>query len=282
MQQRCTNCGAPLQSGSIVCTTCGTSVSSGASGSYGAGAYDPTVRAGTPPNSSYGSPSYGAPPPSPGYGAQSYGAPPPPNYGAPSPPNYGAPPPPNFGTPPPSPGFGSQPYGAPPPPNFGAPPPVYPVMQPPQRSRSGLVYRLGGISVAIIILIIVGVVLAGVLGKGSQNFTQQVTTGKHITAVSTGTGFDENTGAVEGEKSTFSAGDTVWIVYTVTNPDQGATVVLKIYNDGTYKESSDPVDLDPVTNTYANSIESVSAGNRKVELYYNGTLEASITFNVTA
>lgn len=132
---------------------------------------------------------------------------------------------------------------------------------------------------AVVILIVVGVVLAGAFGK----FTQQITTGKHVTAVSTGTGFDENTGAVEGKKSTFSTGDTVWIVYTVTNPDQGATVVVKLFlgSDSTPEDTSDPVDLDPVTNTYANSIQVENTGTHKVELYYNGTLEASITFNVT-
>lgn len=263
MQQRCTNCGAPLQPGSVVCTTCGTPVSSGASGSYGAGAYDPTMRAGTPPGTGYGSQPYGAPPPAPGYGSQPYGAPPPS---------------PNYGAPPPSPGFGSQPYGAPPPPNFGAPPPpVYPVMQPPQKSRRGLFYALGGVGVAVVILLVVCVVLANIGGK----FTPQVTTGTHITKIQTGTGFDENTGAVKGEKSTFSTGDTVWIVYTVTNPAQGAKVVLKLYNNDTYESSSDPVDLDPVTNTYANSVQVEQTGTHKVELYYNGTLEGSITFNVT-
>ena len=267
MQQRCTNCGAPLQPGSVVCTTCGTPVSSGASGSYGAGAYDPTVRAGTPPNTGYGSQPYGTPP-SPGFGSQPYGAPPP-NYGAPPPPNYGAPP---------SPGFGSQPYGAPPPPNYGAPPPpVYPVMQPPQRSRRGLFVALGGIGVFVVILIVVCVVLGGVLGK----FTQQVTTGTHVTAIHTGTGFDQNTGAVTGEKNSFSTGDTVWIVYTVTNPDAGAHVVLKLYNNGSYESSSDPVQLDSTTNTYANSVQVQQTGTHKVEIDYNGVAEGTITFNVT-
>jgi hypothetical protein len=150
-------------------------------------------------------------------------------------------------------------------------------MQPPQKSRRGLFYALGGVGVAVVILLVVCVVLGGTLGK----FTQQITTGKHITAIHTGTGFDENTGAVKGEKSSFSTGDTVWIVYTVTNPDQGAKVVLKLYNDGAYEKSSAPVDLDPVTNIYANSIDSVVAGKHEVDLYYNGVQEGSITFNVT-
>lgn len=109
---------------------------------------------------------------------------------------------------------------------------------------------------------------------------QQVTTGKHITAIHTGTGFNENTGAVEGEKSIFSTGETVWIVYTVTNPDKGATAVLKLYNNGTYESSSDPVDLDPVTNTYANSVNVEQTGTHEVVIYYNGSPEASITFDV--
>lgn len=151
-------------------------------------------------------------------------------------------------------------------------------MQPPQKSRRGLWYALSGIGVLVVILIIVCVVLGGILGK----FTQQVTTGTHVTAIHTGTGFNENTGAVEGEKSTFKTGDTVWIVYTVTNPDKGATVVLKLYNNGTYEPPpSDPVDLDPVTNTYANSIDVENTGTHKVEIYYNGSLEGSITFDVT-
>lgn len=132
---------------------------------------------------------------------------------------------------------------------------------------------------AVVILIVVVVVLAGSFGK----FTQQITTGKHVTAIHTGTGFNEQTGAVEGEKSTFSTGDTVWIVYTVTNPDQGATAVVKLFlgSDSTPEDTSDPVDLDPVTNTYANSIQLENTGTHKVEIDYNGVAEATITFNVT-
>lgn len=264
MQQRCTNCGAPLQPGSVVCTTCGTPVSSGASGSYGAGAYDPTMRAGTPPNPGYGSQPYGAPPPPPGYGSQPYGAPPPS---------------PNYGAPPPSPGFGSQPYGAPPPPNFGAPPPpVYPVMQPPQKSRRGLFYALGGVGVAVVILLVVCVVLANIGGK----FTQQVTTGTHITKIQTGTGFDENSGAVKGETDTFHVGDTVHVVFTVTNAGSNTILIVKMYAGSDLEHTSSPESIDSGTNVYDYSYTGpAQTGTYKAEIDYNGTQEGTITFNVT-
>ncbi len=262
MQQLCSTCGTTIQPGSTVCTNCGTPVRSSNSGSYGAGSYDPTIRASAPPPG-YGQPGFGVPP------SPNFGAPPPPHFGAP-PPNFGAPPPPNFGAPPP-PNFGA------PPPNLGAPPPVYPVMQPPKKSQRGLFFTLGGVGVGIILLIVACVALTSLF-----RFKQEISTGAHVTAVHTGTSFDEQTGDVIGEKDTFHLNDEVWIVYTVTNPDPGAQVVLKLYLGSDFESASPPVDLDNHTNTYANSVVVHNKGEHKVEIYYNGTQEASITFNVTS
>lgn len=274
MQQRCTNCGAFLQPGSSVCTNCGAPVSSGAAGSYGSGAYDPTVRAGAPPNPGYGTPTYGAPQPPANFGAPQppYGTPQPP-YGTPQPP-YGAPQPP-YGTP--QPPYGSSPYGAPPNPGFGAPmSPLadYPVMQPARKSRRGLFIGLG---VSVIVVIVVIAALANGLG----GFKQQVTTGTHVTKIQTGTGFDQNTGVVTGEKDSFTTGDDVFIVYTVTNPAPGAQVILKLFLGSTLESTSPPVALDTQTNSYANDVTVQNTGEHKVELDYNGVAEGSITFNVT-
>jgi hypothetical protein len=274
MQQMCTNCGAPIQPGSASCFRCGAPVTSG-----GAGAYDPTMRVGSPPGSGYSQQPYGTPPTDP-YGSQ-------PGYGAPQQPPQG------YGAPPPPPGF-----GAPPQPGFGPPPQqpfAAPVAQPPQKKSKALPITLGIIAVILIVCVGGGIVVTKLVSNAVNNaantlgtavattFSQQeVTTGAHITSVQTGTGFDQNTGEVIGQKDTFNAGDEAWVVYVVTNPDPGAQVVLKLYNNGTYELSANAPQLDTQTNSYANSFVVNQAGVHKVELYYNDSLEASITFNVVS
>jgi hypothetical protein len=261
MQQRCTNCGAFIQPGSGACGNCGAPVSSGAPGMYGSGAYDPTVRAGGPPNPGYGPPSYGAPSAPPPYGAQQ------PPYGASQP------------------SYGSSPYGAPPNPGYGTPPNAgygtpmqapagYPVMQPAQKSRRGLYV---GLAAVIILVIVVVAALASGLGK----FKQQVTTGTHITQIQTGTGFDEQNGAVIGKTDTFHSGDTIHIVFTVKDADQGAILTIKLYQDGSLEHTSAPHTIDSGTNVYDYSVSIDQTGEHKAEIDYNGNADGSITFNVT-
>ncbi|HEU5198723.1 MAG TPA: zinc ribbon domain-containing protein [Ktedonobacterales bacterium] len=284
MQQFCNNCGTAIQPGSSVCSNCGTPVSGGS------GAYDPTMRAGMPPST--------------GYGSQPYGGPPPNNYGA------GAPPPPPQG-------FGSQPYGGPsaPPPGFagqpyGGPPPMMPVQAPPQKKSRTLWYVLGGIAVILVVCCIGGVVAANAglfaLGKavntaatqiaqtenaagatpttgGNQSgpFTQSSTTGTHITKIQTGTGWDQNSGDVQGETGTFNPGDTVYTVFTVDLAgDTSATVEIKYFLNGSPTDTSGPQSITE-SNVYSyNSSIGTDPGIYTIEVDYNNVKEATITVDV--
>lgn len=291
MQQFCNNCGAPISAGMSACARCGAPVSSGS------GSYDPTIRAGAPPGTGYGQQPYGPPPIDPYGGSQpkpGYGAPPPP------PPGFGPPPQSSYGTPPPPPGF-----GPPPQPGFGAPPgvgyggPQQPFMAPqPKKSRTWI-YIVSGILI-VLILLCGGVIFAiRTLGNAATKainnlatqvstitvttgFQQTKTTGTHITTIQTGTGFDQNSGTVQGESATFTTSDTIYVVYTVANPDAGAQVAVKLLNSsGSLLDTGNSAPLSTQTNTYANSLTINQAGVYNVEIDYNGAAEATINFQVT-
>jgi hypothetical protein len=283
MQPTCSNCRYPLQPGAAVCTNCGTPVSPA-----GGGSYDPTVRAGVSPGSSYGQPSYGAPSGPDPYSAQYSGPPPAGSYGPPPGGAYGPPPAGSYGAPPAQPGFGS-------PPPYGAPVAYPGQMPPPQKSsHKGLYIGLGVVGGIVIVAIIGCIVVSNLVinaGKKIVNSAEatltaaagelgSATTGAHITTIQVGTGFDQNTGDVIGEKSSFSAGENAWVVYTVETEDTNATVQLKLYNNGTLSGSTDPESVDTGQNKYGNEITNLQSGSHRVEIYYNDTLEAFIIFNV--
>lgn len=304
MQQFCNNCGSAIQPGSAVCSNCGTPVSSGS------GAYDPTMRAGTPPGTGYGTPPYGAPPPQ-----QPYGAPPPNDYGAGAPPpppqqpGYGSQP---YGAPPPQPGFGGPPPG--PPPGFagqpyGGPPPMMPVQMPPQKKSRTLWYVLGGVAVILIICCVGGglALRAGLFAASKAvdsaatqiaqtanaidatatagglpgTFTQTSTTGTHITKIQTGTGWDQNSGDVQGETATFHPGDTVYTVFTVDlSGDSSANVEIKYSLNGSQTDTSGPQSITE-SNVYSYKAPiGSSTGVYTIEIDYNNTPEATITVEV--
>ena len=109
---------------------------------------------------------------------------------------------------------------------------------------------------------------------------QRATTGLHITKIETGTGFDQNTGAVTGPTDTFHNGDTAHIVFTVSNADQGAVLIVKLYLNGSLESTSPPHPIDSGTNVYDYFVVVHNTGEHKAEIDYNGSAEASITFNV--
>ncbi len=271
------------------CARCGAPVSSGS------GSYDPTVRAGSPPGSGYGAQPYGPP-------SDPYNVPPPPppqqGFGPPPQPGFGAPPPPQpgFGAPPPPPGF-----GPPPQPGFGAP--QQPFMAPPPKKSKTWIYVVVGIVVVLVLAcggIAYAITQAGkkvvdtvstqvatnTPGNSSApgSFQQHSTTGPHITAIQTGTGFDRNTGEVEGEKAVFTLSDDIWVVYTVADPDPDVqTVTVKLLDaNGKFIDSGDSALLDPQTNQYANEVTITKAGVYNIEIDYKDTPEATINFLVTS
>ncbi len=115
-----------------------------------------------------------------------------------------------------------------------------------------------------------------------SSFQQTRTTGPHITTIQTGTGFNQNTGEVINEKATFTTGESIWVVYTVANPDAGASVTLKLLTEsGSLIDSGSSAELDTVTNQYANEVTINEAGIYKIEIDYNGAAEATINFLVS-
>lgn len=188
---------------------------------------------------------------------------------------------------------------------------MMPVQAPPQKKSRTLWYVLGGIAVVLVICCVGGVVAANAglfaLGKavnsaatqiaqtetaagatpttGSNQtgpFTQSSTTGTHITKIQTGTGFDENSGAVKGETDTFHVGDTVHVVFTVTNAGSNTILIVKMYAGSDLEHTSSPESIDSGTNVYDYSYTGpAQTGTYKAEIDYNGTQEGTITFNVT-
>ncbi|HEY7124002.1 MAG TPA: hypothetical protein VH540_08650 [Ktedonobacterales bacterium] len=261
MQQICSNCRYPLQPGTAVCTNCGTPVSAS-----GGGSYDPTIRAGSPPGAGYGQSPYGAPTPSDPYSGQ-YSAPQGSPYGASQPNPYGAPQPNPYGAPQPG------PYGTPQANQFGGP--GAPVFTPvaPKRSRRGILFVAIGIIVACIVVV--------VAFSAFSKFKQVITTGSHITKIQVGTGQDPNTFEVTGVKDTFDNDSTVYVSFTVVTQDANAQIVLKLYAGSDLQDSTDSVTPDVGTSVYGNSAVVHKTGEHTFEVDYNGTKEATITFNVT-
>jgi hypothetical protein len=107
-------------------------------------------------------------------------------------------------------------------------------------------------------------------------------TGQHITKIQMGTGWDQNSGAVIGETYTFKAGTDAFVVYTVNSPNANGKVTVKLYNNGALTATAGPDSVSAGINVYSNQLTSVQPGARKIEVYYNNALEASITFTVTA
>jgi hypothetical protein len=247
MQQTCSNCRYPLQPGAAVCTNCGTPVSP-----TGGGSYDPTMRAGMPPGPGYGQPPYGAPA-APGSYSGQYNAPP----GATP---YGAPP--------------GSPYGAPQANQYGAPQaPVFTPVAPKPKSRRGILFGAIGLIAACIVV--------AVAFSALSKFKQEITTGPHITKIQVGTGQNADTLEITGATDTFKNDSTVYVSFTVVTQDANAQVVLKLYADSTLQDTTEPVTPDVGTTVYGNSTVVHNAGKHTFEVDYNGTKEATITFNVT-
>jgi hypothetical protein len=160
--------------------------------------------------------------------------------------------------------------------------------------RGGRPLVIGG-SLIVILAIIVGSIVALELPSGPSshgttnnpssnttasstpsNFHQEVTTGQHITSIQVGTGIDITSGSVRGERDTFHVGDIACVVFTFTDLSSGIDVKLF--------EGTDLHDLGAINSaraTYNGICRSVQLpGIDKWEVDYNGTPEASITFQV--
>ena len=188
---------------------------------------------------------------------------------------------------------------------------MMPIGQPPQKKSRTLWYVLGGIAVVLVICCVGGVVAANAglfaLGKAVNSaatqiaqtanaidatataggtgqtgpFTQTSQTGTHITKIQTGTGWDQNSGDVQGETGTFNPDDTVYTVFTVDlQGDSSATVEIKYILNGAPTDTSGPQSITE-SNVYSyNSSIGSDPGIYTIEIDYNNTPEATITVDV--
>ena len=183
---------------------------------------------------------------------------------------------------------------------------MMPVQAPPQKKSRTLWYVLGGVLVVILICCVGGGIAlrAGLFAAsnavntlGTQvaqtetsvagtsptqgTFTQTSTTGTHITKVQTGTGWDQQSGAVQGETASFNPGDTVYTIFTVDlQGDSSAQVEIKYILNGSQTDTSGPQSITE-SNVYSyNSSIGTDTGVYTIEIDYNGTPEATITIDV--
>lgn len=140
---------------------------------------------------------------------------------------------------------------------------------------------LGIAGIILVVLIIVVFITSVIVRQTQSSGPQQVTTGKHITNIQTGTGFDQKKARVQGQSGNFHASQAVYVVFTVVNQDPKAQVVVKLYAGNTLQNTSDTLNPEVGTNVYSDLAIIYQSGSYRWEVDYNGAVEASITFNVS-
>jgi hypothetical protein len=158
-----------------------------------------------------------------------------------------------------------------------------PVKAPPDPApKNRRLPTLLGIAGGILAVLILVVIITSIIARQSQNSgPQQITTGKHITKIQTGTGFDQKSAQVQGQSGSFRANQAVYVVFTVVNQDPKAQVVVKLFAGSTLQNTSDTLNPDVGTSVYSDLAIINQSGSYRWEVDYNGAAEASITFNVS-
>lgn len=158
------------------------------------------------------------------------------------------------------------------------------VEAPPSLARKSrrLLSVLGIAGIILAVLIIAAVLITSIITRQNQSSgPQQVTIGKHITQIQTGTGFDQKKARVQGQTGNFSASQVVYVVFTVVNQDPKAQVVVKLFDGNTLRDTSATLNPEAGTNVYSDVAIIHQSGGYRWEVDYNGAAEASITFNVS-
>lgn len=152
----------------------------------------------------------------------------------------------------------------------------------PARKNRRLPSVLGIVGIILAILIIAAVITTSIITRQNQySGPQQVTVGKHITQIQTGTGFDQKKARVQGQTGNFSTSQAVYVVFTVVNQDPKAQVVVKLFDGTTLQNTSAALNPEIGTNVYSDVAIIHQSGGYRWEVDYNGATEASITFNVS-
>lgn len=110
--------------------------------------------------------------------------------------------------------------------------------------------------------------------------TNRAETGKHVTDLRIGTGFDSSTGKVKGQDDTFRVGTTITVVATVDTADTTAQVVLQIRHGGTVEDTSLPLEIQSGKHAYAKTVDLAMPGGYTVVVQYDSADEARLDFTV--
>ncbi len=139
---------------------------------------------------------------------------------------------------------------------------------------------LGSVALALLVAVTIGVLAHN--AAQSTGFQQQVTTGPHITSIQVGTGVNLQSGSVQGATDTFHTGDTVYVVFTVSNGGLENTFNIRLYDNTNDVVYSDMYSSAEGAAQFNSATVVTQAGIYKWEIDYNGTPEASITFQVVS
>jgi len=128
---------------------------------------------------------------------------------------------------------------------------------------------------------VISIFAAALLATAATACSSSTQTGKHITAIATGTGYDAGAGSVTGKSDTFQKGQTVHVVMTVdTGQDGSATVLVHIAVGGTVEDTSLPLNIPKGKHVYDKTIMLRQAGKFDITADYNGANEAKTQISV--
>jgi hypothetical protein len=136
-------------------------------------------------------------------------------------------------------------------------------------------------------LALVGAILVVIVQSAHQeSMPSGLAGGTYITTAQSASGIDKN-GRATDAKTSFSVGQTVYIVYTVTDAGPG-TVTIKLYDNGAFVDSMSQ--QFPQRSSYNGYFRfpATKAGDWEADLYWqnrgagDGSLEQRVTFLVGA
>jgi hypothetical protein len=153
---------------------------------------------------------------------------------------------------------------------------------PKQKRHTKLLVSVGS---AIVLLALIGVWIGAQAQAPSTAFQQEVTTGSHITSIEVGTGI-LNSGLVQGQADTFQAGKPSCISVTVHNGSSPGYIDAVLFQgsntffSGSVIRGLNPYWQGPFYICSSNNV--LDSGVYKWVVNYNGSAEASITFQVVS
>jgi hypothetical protein len=94
-----------------------------------------------------------------------------------------------------------------------------------------------------------------------------------------GTGYNATLHAVDHPTTSFQAGQTAYLVFTVDTTAAHAVAEVKILRGSTVEDVSLPISLSKGSHAYEKAITLGAAGTVTIEVSYNGQVQASTQVN---